>query len=251
MSGEQTRPHIGIRNVWMYWETPPGRTKPAYLDLCLETIERRSEELSLRLLNEATVGDFLPDLRPEASRLTLVHRSDYYRSRLVHRYGGIWLDADLIALRPLRELLEGWHDKDVALYGRGESNVSIGCFAGVPGSPLLTEWMKRQDEALDAGGEIPWNGLGKDPLVTASMNHEYHRLPVNRIAPLPWQDWKKLLSRWRSPRRYLRADPIVFMLYNKFLHDAFNGLSASEILESDMLISKLFRFALGETDPTT
>jgi hypothetical protein len=60
-----------------------------------------------------------------------------------------------------------------------------------------------------------------------------------------------LLSRGRSPRRYLRADPIVFMLYNKFLHGAFDGMSASDILKSDMLISKLFRLALGETHRTS
>jgi hypothetical protein len=245
MSGARNLPDPGIRNVWMYWETPSGRTKPAYLDLCLETIERHGEGLSLHALNEAAIRDFLPDLRPEVSRLTPNHRSDYYRSRLVHKYGGIWLDADLIALRPLRELLEGWNGKDVAVYGRPSGNLSAGCFAAVPGSPLLTEWIERQDETLDVEEEMPWNALGKYSLVAASMNHDYHPLPVDRIAPLPWQDWMKLLSKWRSPRRYLRADPIVFMLYNKFLHGAFDGMSASDILESDMLISKLFRMALG------
>ena len=201
--------------------------------------------MPLRLLDDTTIHEFLPDLRPEVETLTLNHKSDYYRSRLVHRFGGLWLDADVIALRPLHELLDGLVDHDVALYGREPGNLSANCFAGLEGSPLLAEWMILQDHALESHETIPWNGLGKAPLVAAARGYDYHRLPVERIAPLRWQEWKRLLSKRRSPKRYLKADPILFMLYNNFLYDKFNDMSVADILEADMLISKLFRIALG------
>lgn len=234
-----------MRNIFMYWETPPGGSKPAYLNLCLQTVEYWKGEFELNILDEVTVHDFLPGLRPEVAGLSLNHKSDYFRSRLVHRYGGIWLDADVIAMKPLDELL-GFLDNDVAaFYGRGRSNLSANCFAAHPGSSVLAEWMRLQDQALDGEASIPWNGLGKGPLVEATTDSSYAVIPFNRIAPIRWQKWRLLLSKWRSPRRYLRDDPIVFMLYNKFLHDAFDNMSADQILEGDMLISKLFRIALG------
>lgn len=55
-------------------------------------------------------------------------------------------------------------------------------------------------------------------------------------------------AEWRSPRRHLRTDPIIVRLHNKFLHDAFGTMSQSDMLESQLLISKLFRIGLEKVD---
>lgn len=236
---------VCMQHIWMYWETSPGKEKPPYLDLCLETINRWRGDLETHVLSESTIRDYLPGLRKDAERLSLNHRSDYYRSRLVHRYGGIWLDADLIALGPLDGFFEFLGDGDVAFYGRGMSNLSANCFVGRKDSACLEDWMVEQDRIMDEGADIPWNGLGKASLVNASQRHPFNIMPVERIAPIPWQKWKWLMSRRRSPARFLEADPIVFMLYNKYLAEELAGRSKRELLEGNMLISKLFGLALG------
>lgn len=234
-----------MTTIWMYWESPAGTTKPEYLDLCLQTIEMHKGILDLVVLDEASVRNYIPDLRADIDRLSLVHRSDYYRSRLIYRHGGVWLDADVIAMRPLQELIEYLGTEEVAFYGRGDSNLSINCFVGRRGAACLEDWMLRQDQLLHQGREIPWNGLGKDSLVEASRHHSYASMPFGRISPIPWQKWKWVVSRRRSPKPFLVEDPIVFMLYNKFLVDELAGFSKEELLRSNMLVSKLFRLALG------
>ncbi|MEX1005566.1 MAG: capsular polysaccharide synthesis protein [Acidimicrobiia bacterium] len=228
----------------MYWETPLERARPPYLDLCLRTVDRWKGDLRLHHLDESTIHDFLPDLRPEVDRLSLNHKSDYYRSRLVHRYGGLWLDADVVALRPLDELFDGLAEHRIALYGKQPADLSANCFIGMAGDPVLEQWMTLQDRTLDTHQTIPWNGLGKDPLVIAATGVHYQRLAANRIAPLHWQHWRRLRSKWRPLRPYLKADPVLFMLYNHFLHDAFGDMTQSDLMHSNMLISRLFRHAL-------
>lgn len=234
-----------MNDIWMYWETPAGGTRPPYLDLCLKTIEKHRGAWRLRYLDEVTVGQFLPDLRPEVAGPSLNHKSDYIRPRLVHHHGGLWLDADVIALRPLGDLADMLGDREAAFYGRHESDLSANCFIGRSGSPILKRWMELQDAVIDSGDPVQWNGFGKHALVEAASGSEYRMLPHERIAPLRWQHWKRLRSNWRSPKPYLSSDPILYMLYNHFLHDAFGDMNEAEILDSNMLISKLFRLALG------
>src|SRR5437667_2135544 len=48
--------------IWMYWEDPPGRGRPPYLDLCLESIRRQSSGLDVRVVSRDGLVDLLPDL---------------------------------------------------------------------------------------------------------------------------------------------------------------------------------------------
>ena len=88
------------KTVWMYWENPPGFSKPAYLDLCLETIQKHLGSFELKLLDERSVTDYIA--LPKTIRhpaLPLDRKADYIRYALLYEYGGVWFDCDLILLR--------------------------------------------------------------------------------------------------------------------------------------------------------
>jgi len=227
----------------MYWQTQEGRRRPPYLDLCLSTIERWKGGLRLHVLDLATVESYLPGLPPRAFELSPNHFSDFIRSRLLYRYGGMWLDADVIALRPLEELLGLRGSYGTLLYGEEGKNISANFVASSPGSPLMGTWMHRQDSVLEVENPA-WNAFGKAALVDAATGHAHKTLSRSLIAPLPWQEWRKLLSMWPRPSRYLRDDPYLFMLYNKFLSEALADVGVQELLRGRTLISKLFRIAL-------
>ena len=38
-STSQKKPYI-----WMYWDNKPGKTRPVYLDICLETIQKHCQQ---------------------------------------------------------------------------------------------------------------------------------------------------------------------------------------------------------------
>ena len=121
----------GKAHVWMYWEDLPGEHMAPYLELCLDTIKLHLDDgMRLHALNEQTVFQWLPDLAPEIwTKLgTPVRRADYARVRLVERYGGLWIDADCIAVTSLRSLVERLATHEVVGWGTTSEDASTtGC----------------------------------------------------------------------------------------------------------------------------
>ena len=238
--------------VWMYWEDLPGTQKPPYLELCLDTIRAHLDnDMHLHLLDDETVSDWLPDLEPGVWRRlgTPVRRSDYARVRLVERYGGLWLDADCVAVAPLRPLLDllavhevvGW-GADVG--GRFYNNL----FCGRTAAPLLQRWIEAQDALLAAADDwdlLPWAALGQDLMRGRLTGSGCYSIPSRRIAPVLWYEWRRLLSPVQSPARVLASAPLTVMLWNRAMEHRLAPMSAASVLESRMLIGRLFRIALG------
>ena len=79
------------KNIFLYWECKQGCKKPEYLDLCLETIKKHNPDISIYVLDEISVRELLPDLRNdyEFNDLCIAHKTDYIRSRLLYKYGGV------------------------------------------------------------------------------------------------------------------------------------------------------------------
>jgi hypothetical protein len=103
----------------MYSEDAPGQPRPAYLDLCLETIPVPAEGCDLHLLDESKAFEWLPDLDERMwNRLpSPALRADYIRTSLVYRHGGLWLDSDLIALSPIREIFHWLDEHEIVGWG--------------------------------------------------------------------------------------------------------------------------------------
>lgn len=115
-------------NIWMYWETKKGSVKPPYLDLCLDTIKKHCN-VNVKLLDEMTVYDYLPELKDRKiikydldDICTLPQKADYIRLLLLKKYGGIWLDSDVIVFKPLDELFEKLQKNDFIGFGCHHDN---------------------------------------------------------------------------------------------------------------------------------
>jgi cellulose synthase/poly-beta-1,6-N-acetylglucosamine synthase-like glycosyltransferase len=92
---------MGEKVIWMYWETLPGKIKPGYIDLCMESVKFNCGKcFEVIVLDNNTILDYLPDLRDlDLSFLELPQRVDYYRYSLLEQYGGVWIDADILVLK--------------------------------------------------------------------------------------------------------------------------------------------------------
>ena len=99
--------------IWMYWETLPGKTKPGYIDLCYESVLYYCGEcFDVILLDERTIYNYLPEIRNiDLSKLQIAQRVDYYRYSLLDKYGGIWLDADILVVKCFCPLYKNLEDK--------------------------------------------------------------------------------------------------------------------------------------------
>jgi Capsular polysaccharide synthesis protein len=238
--------------VWMYWENAPGQRKPPYLELCLDTIKAHLDgEMRLHLLDAQSVSDWLPDLEHRLwNRLgTPVRRSDYARVRLVERYGGVWLDADCMAVASLRPLVDLLAVHDVVGWGADVGDRFYNnLFGARAGSPLLQSWIEAQDAVLAATVDwdlLPWAALGQDLMRGRLTGSGCYSIPSRRVAPVLWYEWRRLLSPVQSPARVLASAPMTVMLWNSAMQHRLAPLSAASLLGSKMLIGRLFRIALG------
>lgn len=243
-------------HVWAYWEDRPGRRRAAYLDLCLETIERQLDDrMKLHLLDEKSVFEWLPDLSATLwTKLeTPISRSDYARVRLVERYGGLWLDVDCIAVSSLRALVEPLSRHSVVGWGADlGGRFYNGLFAGRAGSPMLRHWIALQDELLGSRGDwsaLPWAALGQDLMPTLTATHSYHNLESSKVAPVKWYEWRRFLSPYQSATKVLSSSPVTVMLWNSAMEPELCRLEARDLLTSRMLIGRLLRIAVGISAP--
>ena len=240
--------------VWTYWETKPGRVRPPYLDLCLDTIERHAAPLELRCLDEETTLDVLPDIDVERWRALPApnYRSDYARSRVLRRYGGIWIDIDTVALGPLHQLLDELDDTGTVSFGKEHGRFFGGLCAARAGSPFVERWAEEQDKVLERTADwssLPYAGLAQDVTWHLAREEPWKALPTEQVAPVPWFEWRRFFSRLESPRRVLAGQPVTVVLWNSVMAPRLRGRSHEEMLHSKMLVGRLLRIGLGTSGP--
>lgn len=239
--------------IWAYWEDLPGRRRSSYLDLCLETVRRHAGGTPLQLLDRGSVLEWLPDLDQRVwERLPAPYlRADYARSRLLHRYGGLWTDVDVIAVAPLGKLLGALDEAEMAGWGREFGRFFIGLCAARPGGVFTADWIDGQDATLatnDDWDRLPYRALGQDVVWGLAQRHAWSSWPAGQVAPVPWYQWRRFFSRVESPTRLLAARTATVVLWNASMGPRLEGARRSDLLEGSTLLSRLLRIGLGLTD---
>jgi hypothetical protein len=109
------------RIIWMYWETLPGKKKPGYIDLCIESVKFNCGKcFEVILLDNHKIIKYLPDLKiDDVAHLSLPQKVDYYRYCLLEKYGGVWLDADILVIKCICPFFKKLKDYDYVGFGCG------------------------------------------------------------------------------------------------------------------------------------
>ena len=90
------------RQIWMYWES---EKLPAEVQLFVDKIVRENPGYLVTVINNLNIAHYLPDLHFVHHDMRPSHKSDVIRLELLHRYGGVWMDATIILNRSMDELL--------------------------------------------------------------------------------------------------------------------------------------------------
>jgi hypothetical protein len=238
--------------VWAYWENGRRGRRSEYLDLCVETIEHHVAPLELRVLARDDAVRWLPDLDVDRweSLPAPNFRSDYARSRLLQRYGGIWIDVDTVALAPLSQLLAELDDTGMVCFGKELGRFFGGLCAAAPATEFVDAWVDGQDAALSRRAdwaELPYAALAQDVTWELARRLPWKALPMARVAPVPWFEWRRFFSRLESPRRILPEEPITVVLWNVVMGPILRDRSRSELLAGRTLLSRLLRIGLGHS----
>ena len=102
------------RYIWIYWENVNRSKYPTFIKLCMDSMKKHlGTKYSLIFLNEKKIKEYLPELRNDFDNLRIEQKVDYYRIELLYKYGGIWLDSDIIImtdLKPIFDKLDSGYD---------------------------------------------------------------------------------------------------------------------------------------------
>ena len=257
--------------LFAYWELKPGHDKiPDYISLCFESMRKNGYLFNLTILNEKTVHDYLPNIRTDINELPLALKTDYIRVALLHKFGGLWLDADTIMItnmQPVVDLLNQNTDYigfgctgETCTYGYGRP--SNGVMAATKGSVLMGECLDALNKKLDKyfsdkSQELNYFDLGKliiwdciDKL-QASQNYKYYHFSSYVDGT------RDKAGNWIAPDVIFEKDfdvdtnKLLFMMLansyycgNDTKYNWFCGKTKSEILNSNYYVSKIFRLAL-------
>jgi hypothetical protein len=257
--------------LWTYWETPKGGSgPPAYIRLCLRTFENASELFDVRILNERTVLDFLPDLRTDINSMILPLKADYIRVALLERHGGLWLDADTIVMtNGLWIVSRALESSDFVGFGcssgvcsNGMMRPSNGAMGSRRGGEFITRYKRSLDAFLDSG---EWrNGVGYFEMGKLMMWKVLDELSNKGYEYAHMDSWvdgsRDSRGIWITPddhvsvkrKRFMSgpdgSGPLLVFLANTSLtkrHRWFVELEENRVLSGRWMLSSLLREALG------
>ena len=261
------------RYIWVYWENINQNKYPTYIKLCMDGMKKHlGLKYNLIFLNEKTIKYYLPDLRDDFVNLKIAQKVDYYRVALLYKYGGIWIDADIIVMKdfdPIFQKLDMGYD--YVGFGCTGNKCSNGYFkpsnwvmGSCPEGILMKKCLDKLNVKLDQrnptveqniltyhdyGKNILWDSL--DELKT--QNYDYYHFTSEydgaRDANKEWINVNNFFSLY--PTKFLNESKLLFVvLYNseiikepkyKWVYDC----DESKLLYGNEWICSLFRKSLN------
>ncbi len=261
--------------LFTYWEIKKGHIKrPDYINLCFKTMKKNGNLFNLVILNEKTVYDYLPNLRQDINELPLALKVDYIRVMLLYYYGGFWLDADMILLKDMHEVINLLqNNEDYIGFGctgykclNGYGKPSNWAMGACKGSLMMKKCLQKLDKKLDEyfeqdksnRKEFDYFELGKtiiwevyDEIIKENPDYKYYQFSSDVDGT---RDRNGL---WIAPKSILESKfdidedkLIMVMLVNNYFcgkdkkYNWFCGMTENEVLNGNSFASKMFRRAL-------
>lgn len=243
--------------LWIYWEGP----KPDYITLCIESIFKHCKNsFNVILLNNNTINNFLPEIQEKnvyLQKLEIPQKVDYYRVALLYKYGGLYLDSDVLVLRDPFEVVAKLKNYDFVGFGctggpcdDGYGRPSNWILASRKKGILITKVLNNLESKLiknkhweyhDLGKLIFWEELEKLKNTDYKYYHAMH-VDSSRDSRGLWVNSERLFS--NEPIEYKNEKNMIFVIIYNSQMDKLRDLSRSYLLSSDLNISKFFRKAL-------
>jgi hypothetical protein len=241
------------RIIWQYWETKG--LKPKFID-GLHEIATRNAGVTIVLVTPETLGSYLPDIEESVLRIaTPAHKADMIRTRLVRRYGGMWLDTDALVLRDLNWLFDLLGDCEFVGFNNGcrleraRPWVRVNCFLSRPNGAIVSEWARRQSLKLDRT-EFRWSEIGAELLNAVCLENRDSAkiLPFEMICPVAWNKVEDFMLKDDGRANQILEECIMVMLSNAALqlrNIPLHQQTIDDIAADDTLLARIVQGAIG------
>lgn len=201
------------RTLWMFW----GGDLPDHVAACIGKVDLQRGSCPLVVVTPETARVFAPDMPAAWESLeSWAHRSDVLAPHLLHRFGGMYLDADTIAVAPVDQLLTqlGEGDQDFIAFLNSVGEPSVGVMWSRAGSDVSRAYIGLLEDTLthtDRADDLAWVALGspmlRDAFRTAQCPTAELPPMLGQVATFAWQAWRTLLQPAQPIEPLLRTLP--------------------------------------------
>ena len=182
----------GAPVVWAYWEG----ACPEWIRACWRSVAAAAP--NARLLTPESFDRLRDrDRDIDLSRLHVAHRADFIRMFLLQRYGGLWIDADCLAMKPLQPVLDLLKDHEMVGHRERSGLVSNGFVASRAGGRIVSAVYRRICDTLRSRRPLGWTSIGSEPLsaVIAEDATGWHGLACEQVQPVCWSRPESFFAR--------------------------------------------------------
>ena len=246
-------------DIWAFWE--PEVTMPPYLRLCVETW-RQIPGANIHMLNYRNLWKYIdidaygPKIFSGAFHMALV--GDAIRAMLLEKYGGIWLDVDIMVLKPdaVKYLKP---EKDIRVFGNKDKKSCHISFIITkrPGTPCMINWVafnKLRTWNIQSVNQVWW-GIFSEFLEGYAYSNpqevevlDWHLMhPEEQLKRAEIESYKQVYEKYFFLESHhlaeMKRDMII--LNNTWTPDIYKTLSIEDLLKVDCTVTNLLIEVLG------
>lgn len=237
---------IANRTIWIYWDDLSK--VPEYVKICKETMEKNKGLFDIVVLSEKNIRDYIEI--PSITKTFHHHcqRADYYRIKLLEKYGGIWIDYDTVILDDISFLSEKI-DQGLFIQGLRKNNGFIGCLTG---HEIIEKASYHVDNVISSviSGRLKLSEL-HDTLGWPIFLGVLNECPELKIKVFNFFEeniefhYSNSIAFFSDKKSNIDPNFKLCSLYNSVMAEHFGKMSREHLLGSEMFLSKLYRRGLG------
>lgn len=233
--------------IWSFWKGP----MPGYVELCQETLRKHCPDA--RMLTEEEFKDIQKiDRDVDYSHLCLAHQADWVRLNLLYTFGGLWLDADCVVMRPLQRFLDAIRCCWLMSPLEDDELIGGGFIGAPPRSYIIEKAYRRATEIVRSKRQPKWRELLGSNL--QGVMEQHHRqgffcVDWHQIQPLQWKVIRQSMWNPRTDAEHeanLNASAFTYMLVHNKMPPDKKLMTRDEIMQGQYFLSYLFRKSLND-----
>lgn len=231
--------------LWVYWENKDGKPTPPIIELCLEIMRKRlSNNFRMVKLDQNNITEYIPEIKERKhilDKLIIAHRVDYYRVLLLNKYGGLYLDADIVVLNDLGDIINKLRDYDYIGFGctgykctNGYGKPSNWAMASKANGIMISRLKNYLENILDSitEDEIDYHTFGKLAIwkilneLIRNKNYKYYHYDSEKIGT------RDIEGKWITNDMLVSNKKIKFKNENNLYFIVFYNSDAEKILDN-------------------
>jgi len=250
--------------LWQYWDNIDGKKTPAFINLCFKTVDRKcSKSFQIVRLNKDNILKYIPEIdeyKEQMKDLIIAHKVDIYRIMLLFKYGGMYLDADIICLRDPIEIIHKLDEYDFVGFGCTGINCQFGygepsnwLLASQKNSILMAYVLKHLLNKIKNQKSFEYHDLGKIVIweelsyLINNKNYKYYHYP-NKIdgSRDKYGNWVDSIIIFSNQHIQYEDEKnmMFFVFYSSGMEANVKKMSEKELLSKDWVYTKFLKRAL-------